>query len=64
MTNKTDFDKCYDYIIKAQQLIWKAQDIFDKYDIPFVASCPGDASCVLDDCIGALNEYVESIKGN
>lgn len=57
MNLEKDLDKCYNYMFDAQMLISKAQEIFERYDIPFVASCPGDALCALDDAIGALEEF-------
>jgi hypothetical protein len=62
MKTKTDFEKCYDYMFEAQHLISEAQWIFEVYDIPFTVACPGDANCLLDDCMGELEKYVNSLE--
>jgi len=63
MTNKTDFEKCYECMYEAQNLISKAQEIFDLYDIPSeLVSHPSYASCMLGDSISELGSYLKSLK--
>ena len=58
MSKQSDLERCIKYLDKAHDLVNKAQDIFDKYDIPCSGACPGDASCHIDEAYNAVISYM------